>query len=172
MDSTTFNPIDDYILARIKYRVDHLIGNFGFTCSDHEDLAHDLVVAVLEAAPKFDPSKSTWRGFARRVLNRRCIDLIRSACTERANHERRTVCCDDATIKLPDADPTPQMDLAIDCQQLCSQLTGRTRRVCMLLMHMNPPQIAEQLRVSETTVRREVRKVREHFRAAGLDGAC
>ncbi len=71
-----FEGIGDCAARHIQHRVKRLIGRFGFTASDREDLAQDLATDLLRRRKDFDPTQAGYRTFVVRVVDHRIATLI------------------------------------------------------------------------------------------------
>ena len=176
------NPIDDYALKRIKYRVGRLIGRFGLTESDREDLQQDFILELLKAFRRFDPAKSSRKTFIARVLDRKFKHIVRNGAT-RMRHEARDPVSLDRVMEryTPTADVRmnhtgqvciggqQRIELRLDLEQVLATLPARLRRICELRKIYSPAEIARRLDVVPSTVCRAIAKVRAHVKAAGLD---
>ena len=176
------NPIDDYALKRIKYRVGRLIGRFGLTESDREDLQQDFILELLKAFRRFDPAKSSRKTFITRVLNRKFKHIVRNGAT-RMRHEARDPVSLDKVMEsyMPTAEVRMnhtgqvclsdqlRIELRLDLEHILATLPARLRRICELLKVYSPAETARGLGVVPSTVWRAIAKIRSHFAAAGLD---
>ena len=180
-----FNPLDDYILARIQFRVDQLVTRYGFREDEAEDLRHDFIVAVLESVPDFDPDKASWRTYVRHILKKTAVDQIR-----RREVQQRYFAPTGGTFEhlvgeeAEQFEPErrrragsnrlehEQLDLASDLEQAMATLPPRARQVAQLLKTDSVAEIAAKLGVSRATVHRDMQKIREAFLSHDLDEYC
>lgn len=178
-----FNPLDDYILARIQFRVDKLIGQYGFTDDDAEDLKHELIVAVLESVPGFDPEKAIWRTYVRHVLERTVIDITRrrqvhrhyfapsggSSFENMVGKEGQRCGAEQRRRGGTELSVPEQVALADAVEHALRDLPERTKRVAEMLKTHTPSEIALRLGVSTSTIYREMETVRQAFESCRLD---
>lgn len=123
----TANFLDDYAMQRIEFRARQLARQHK-NRGDWQDLRQDMVVEILEAAPRFDPAKASRETFIARVLDRFEIDLYRENAR---NQEVQCVSLDDPSVErdfLEDCssvmEPSgqEQTDLSSDVESLIAGL--------------------------------------------------
>ena len=171
------SPIDPYAKKRIEYHAKRLSRKPGFTPSDVPDIEQELALDLLKALPKFDPSKASLPTFISRVVNRRCISLLRDARhpkrrggtsleaamgEEIAQDQRHRM-----TGYRPD-DSADQSEVAEVVQKAVRDLPERLHKIAVLLMSHTQAEAARELGVSETTIHRARKQIREHFEEAGI----
>ena len=76
MTNPANNPIDALASDLINGKVQQLIKEPEFTASDREDLEQELIIAVLQCLPKFDPEKAKRSTFIVNVINLNMVMLI------------------------------------------------------------------------------------------------
>lgn len=172
------NPIDEFVLERIRFRVDELIRCFGFGEDQREDLRQELILGVLEAMDNnFDAGQSPRKSFIRKVLDRRCIDLIRYQQAEGRDASHRAysldeVDCDHEPNETPErtrrgADGLTALEkteLTMDLEAHLPHLPERHQRVCELMRTLRIEQVAECLNVSVRTIYRNLQQAREQVK--------
>jgi RNA polymerase sigma factor (sigma-70 family) len=171
------SPIDPYAQDRIAYHARRLSRKPGFTISDVPDLEQELAMDLLKALPKFDPSKASLPTFISRVVNRRCLGLLRDA---RHPKRRGDTSLDAAmgdevaqdqrhrmTGHRP-ADGVEKAEVAEVVQLAVGKLPDRLHKIAVLLMSHTQAEAARELGVSETTIHRARKQIREHFKEAGV----
>lgn len=70
--------MDAYALACIEYRVRKLIGNYGFTASDREDLVQQLFLEYLERAGQYDDCRSGFKTFVSCLVRNQATSAVRA----------------------------------------------------------------------------------------------
>jgi RNA polymerase sigma factor (sigma-70 family) len=171
------NKIDQYAFERIQYQANRLSRKLGFTPSDVPDIEQELAMDLLKALPKFDPSKASLPTFISRVVNRRCLGLLRDA----RHPKRRGGTSLDAAMgdevaqdqrhrmtgHLP-TDEVEKAEVAEVLQQAVGKLPDRLHKIAVLLMSHTQAEAARALGVSETTIHRARKQIREHFEEDGV----
>lgn len=178
----------EYARTLISVMVNKLIGHYGFTQSDREDLEGDLLLAVLEADAHWDPSRAQRNTFDNRVVMRMIASIIRHRTQECRDHRRCRESLDDdvqcgrgATFRRGDlltesADrrcnkghtEASHIDLKIDVRGGVDALNLELRAYCQLLGDKPKAEIARTLGVSTPTVFTRVGTIRKQFAARGL----
>jgi RNA polymerase sigma-70 factor (ECF subfamily) len=62
-DKPSLDCFDPFTARFVRAKVNQLIGRYGFTESDREDLTQDFVLNLLERAKSFDPTIASWEAF-------------------------------------------------------------------------------------------------------------
>ncbi len=62
-DKPSLDCFDPFTARFIRAKVNNLIGRYGFTETDREDLTQDFVLNLLERAKNFDPTIASWEAF-------------------------------------------------------------------------------------------------------------
>ena len=180
------NGIGDCAARHIKHRVRKLIGRFGFTASDREDLEQDLATDLLQRQKYFNAAKAQYGTFAVRVIDHRISTLLAKRQLAMRDYRRETCSLDEP---VPDDDrvlvsrhetvdaerdrpglPAEELgDLAADVRQAVARLPKRLRRVCLALMSSAPHEVVDELKVPKSTLYRDIAAIRQALAAAGLE---
>jgi RNA polymerase sigma-70 factor (ECF subfamily) len=170
----------------ISYAVDRLIGRFGFTEQDRDDLRQELVLDLLERLANYDSRRALPSTFAKECIAHRIYHLVRNRRRKCRDPRRLQGIGVDAGEGEPGdpetesaeslADPSSQRDryraeLRLDIAGLVAALPQRRREVCVLLADHSPFAISRILGRPKGEVYRDVRAIRAVFAAAGL-GEC
>jgi RNA polymerase sigma-70 factor (ECF subfamily) len=70
--------MDAYALACIEYRVRRLIGNYGFTASDRDDLVQQLFLEYLERAGQYNACRSGFKTFVSCLVRNQATSAVRA----------------------------------------------------------------------------------------------
>lgn len=172
------NVIDLYVLERIQYRVRKFALRFDLTDEQKEDVAHDMIVEVLSAIKRHDPSQSNRKTFINRVLDM----FIRNAVRTELNRQRRQ--CDNPSSldeiaegftpvvndprkgQLSDAE---QPDMQMDLETILSRMPQHLRDICVLLKEYSVPEVARKLGKHRSTVYHHLDEIEKYFHRAGYD---
>lgn len=183
------NTICEYTRTLISVKSFQLVGQYGFTITDHEDIEHDLVLAVLEAAPAWNPKLATRSTYDNRIVNRKIATIIRHRKRERRDYRRTGVSLDEVTtdengslltrgdVLSDDADcrsasgrsAADLIDLAADLRTALERLDPELQQLCCLLNTHTKAAIARELGVSKPTVLKRCKAIRDHFSKLGLE---
>ena len=66
---------DPYVVNLIRSKARQLIGRYGFTQSDYEDIEQDLWADLYHRASDYDPSLASPRTFVNRIIEHRTAAL-------------------------------------------------------------------------------------------------
>lgn len=109
MDTNT-PKLDAYAVQLIKNKAWQLVGRYGFTKADREDIEQDLTVRLLRRLPLFNPARSSLHTFMDRVVERAAAHLIEYQEAPMRDY-RRTVCSLNERIEDDDAEENERGDL-------------------------------------------------------------
>jgi len=173
------NPIDDYALARIDFRVSKLRSQFDLSEHDQEDMRNDMVVELLQAFDRFDPLKSKRETFINRVLDRFVLYVMRQRCTQMRRSCDSPRGFDDVSTGFQpcgndpahgERDEQGYRDLRLDLPDVIALLPEDLQRICHVLKHKSGRAAAKELGIGKSTLYRAVADIREHFRKLGYAG--
>jgi RNA polymerase sigma factor (sigma-70 family) len=82
--------LDDFANRFIRYRARGLIGRFGFTRADLEDIQQDLRRDLLEQLPRYDPSRSKRSTFTKMVVEQKLSSMIEAQRAKKRDYRLRT----------------------------------------------------------------------------------
>ena len=178
--------LGEYANKLTRHKARQLVGQFGFTRSDRDDLEQELRTHLFQQAARFDPERGSASTFISRVLSRKVVSIIRHRCADQ-RHCYRVACSlndlvrdeDDAWLERgqtlpPDADrrrtaaTDVPSDLSIDLRQAVDALEPRLQRLWHVLLSNTVTDAARELGVSRLVVYARVQELREHFAAHGL----
>jgi RNA polymerase sigma factor (sigma-70 family) len=170
--------LDNYVLRRIEFHARRVARVLYLTDEERDDVRHDMTVYVLQAARRFDPALASWHTFVCRVL----LFAGKKLCHE--EHLRRKRMASRLTLvqkesgestllfveSIPDEhDPIGDLELRLDTQAVLASLPPRLRKICELLKHKSPPEVAAELGINRNSIYRLIASARRHFEAAGLE---
>ena len=173
--------IGSFALNLIKSKARKLIGNYGFTWSDFENLQQDMIVDLLERLPKFNPERSPRNAFITLVVSNKVAEIIKERMSPSRKHVRGEVSIhaplqqDDRPGKLADviSDPSPsseRSDLAMELEQALAGLPVDLRSLWNLRVQgLSLTEISLQTGTPRPTLYDRWGRLREHFERAGLD---
>lgn len=172
--------IDEYATRLIRIKASQLVGRYGFTESDREDIEQQLRLDLLRRLPDFDPALGDREAFVTcrieyavaRIVERRSAHM-RDWRLHRSLHDTVADADGDAVERvetIPGPGPTPeQRDLRLDLAALVEDLPPEWRTVCRRLPYATVKEIAAELSVSRRTVTRWLCDIRERLRSAGFE---
>ncbi len=185
-----FEAVDDYAVRIIKHKARQLVGRYGLTFSDREDLEQELMVDLLQRMRHFNPAKAKKTTFIARIVERhiatllearhaRCRDwrLCRvSLNTPHGNDRgdtRELIDHVDSQGNLGNSEKETRQEaisnLHMDVERVLDTLPEDLRDLCERLRESNMAEIARETGVPRTTLYDKLTRIREAFRDAGLD---
>jgi DNA-directed RNA polymerase specialized sigma24 family protein len=151
MTPASGSDIDPVARALIRRKVPRLVGRFGFTRDDADDLAQELALHAHLASRRFDPARSAGFRFYDRVLTNKVRSLIAAArCQKRDRRRERSF--DDHRVIL-DWDVADRLALAVDVADALEPLAPADREVANLLVTDGVAEVARWTGRARGTVR-------------------
>lgn len=186
-----FEAVDDYAVRIIKHKARQLVGRYGLTFSDREDLEQELMVDLLQRMRHFNPAKAKKTTFIARIVERhiatllearhaRCRDwrLCRVSLNtpyenDRGDTPRELIDRVDGEGNLGNCEKETRQEaisnLHMDIERVLDTLPEDLRDLCERLRESNMAEIARETGVARTTLYDKLARIREVFRKAGLD---
>ena len=155
-NNNSFDGIDSYATQLIQYKARHLIGSYGFTASDREDIEQELILDLLQRLPKYNPDRAKRTTFIARIIDNQIASMIKYRTAQKRDYH---LCrcslndCrndeDDESVELLDTidqddyfrrigrerlSTIDQSDIAIDVQRILAGLSPELRDLCEHLM--------------------------------------
>ena len=162
-----------------KKKSKELVGHFGFTSSDQDDIEQQLLLSLLERWPKFNPQECSALEFISWAIGRAVADLIREQ--QRRQNAEPTQCqpvdelIADDEASLPaaciESDPVPAIDLVLDIEVVLLRLPPQVQETARELKTGNVCEVARRLGLSRRTVRSRLQLIRQAFEQAGYGDA-
>jgi RNA polymerase sigma-70 factor (ECF subfamily) len=181
--------LDPGVWKMIRWRSHALVGAYGFTLADREDIQQELVLEVHRRMSRFDPSRSGRRTFIRRVADNRTANLIaeqQASCRDyrRCRHSldepvgqdrfdqlRETMSADEYESRTGRASISwwEHSELRADVEEAISLLPVELAAIATLLKSVGVVDTARQLGVPRATLYRRIAAIRGVFASAGLN---
>jgi RNA polymerase sigma-70 factor (ECF subfamily) len=181
--------LDPGVWKLIRWRSHALVGAYGFTLADREDIQQELVLEVHRRMSRFDPSRSGRQTFIRRVANNRIANLIaeqRASCRDyrRCQHSLdepvgqdrfdqlgETISADEYESRTGRASISwrEHSELRADVEKAISLLPVELAAIAILLRSVSVIETARLLNVPRATLYRRLADIRRAFESAGLD---
>ena len=180
----------DYARKQIEYHTRRMIGRYGFTRTDEEDIAQELSIYLLEQMKNFDPARSKPQTFIQRILKHRIVDLIRYQKAGQRHYRRNQYSLDEQitnadgkqiprsqTMDLQKSPgwagralaPTPeQQDLFIDLHEALKSLPPELRQLWERLKVQSVSEISRQDKVSRARIYQRRAKIKRILTPKGL----
>jgi len=173
MGATKKNAFDEYMRSLIRSKARQLVGRFGFTSADREDIEQELALHLMERMAQFDPRRSSGSTFIDRISQHKIASMLRGRYAQRRDYRRSVSLDDDGTHQTIEpvtrCQPRANPDLAIDMAHALESLDAELRKVCKLLEHVSIAETARRLGLSRTQARSRIAKIRMLLTGRGLD---
>ncbi|MBT8341829.1 MAG: sigma-70 family RNA polymerase sigma factor [Desulfatitalea sp.] len=185
-----FETVDDYAVRIIKHKARQLVGRYGLTFFDREDLEQELMIDLLQRMRHFNPAKAKKTTFIARIVERhiatilearhaQCRDwrLCRVSLNTPYENEKGDTWelidrVDNEGVLRPCQHDTREIEinnLRMDVKRVLDTLPEDLRDLCERLRESNMAEIARETGVPRTTLYDKLTRIREAFRKAGLD---
>ncbi len=191
MENAKQGVLNGYAKEVIRHKAKQLIGKYGFTRDDYEDLRQEMTLDLLCRLGKYDPEKSALTTFVAQVVDRRISSLIRHR-----KQEKRDYRCQACSLNAPvengndedleigellsqddfdqamgrHADPqSERLDLPLDLSRALAELPDDLRQLAVHLQTKNMAEIARELGVPRARLYdKGLTRLRKLFEDKGL----
>jgi len=187
MENAKQGVLNGYAKEVIRHKARQLIGKYGFTRDDYEDLQQEMTLDLLRRLGKYDPEKSALTTFVARVVNGKISTLIRHRKQEKRDY-RCQVCSLNAPVESDtsesfDMDETlsqddfdrqvgrnaDRLDLSLDFSRAMEELPDDLRQLAIRLQTQTMAEIARELGVPRTRLYdKGLTRLRKSFEDKGL----
>ncbi|HPF34960.1 MAG TPA: sigma-70 family RNA polymerase sigma factor [Candidatus Nanopelagicales bacterium] len=191
MENTKQRILDGYARDVIRHKARQLIGKYGFTRDDYDDLQQEMMLDLLRRLGKYDPSKAGLNTFVARIVDRKVSTLIRHQRQEKRDY-RRQVCSLDAQVEDQDGQArgldevlsqdayddevarhdrpeAERLDLRLDLSLVLDELPEDLRQLPLRLQSRTVAEIARELGVPRSTLyEKGIARLRKIFEDKGL----
>jgi DNA-directed RNA polymerase specialized sigma24 family protein len=159
-------PTDIHPAARglIRYKKQPLVGNFGFTRDDADDIEQELALRAHLATPAYDPDRGTASAFFGRVLTNAARNLANAAARQKRDRRRVTPFDAVALRTTVDADAGFRLDVA----DALASLPPTDRAVADLLVDDTVAGASRSLGMTRGQVRSARARIARRLTAAGV----
>lgn len=167
-----------FALSRIHQEAHCLIGRFGLTAQDLDDIKQEITLRVLKELRRHDPSRASCDTFIDRVVRHCATDLVRYYGAHQRNSQGRLRSIDAGSSSEEAgatrfADPTSgeairQSDMRDDIATLLEGLSADDRLIAEALRHDSISTVAKALGVHRDHVYASMQRIRERAIAIGL----
>ena len=185
-----FETVDDYAVRIIKHKARQLVGRYGLTFFDREDLEQELMIDLLQRMRYFNPAKAKKTTFIARIVERHIATILEARhaqcrdwrlCRVSLNTPHESDKGDtwelidrvdsEGALRTcqPDTRESEINNLRMDLARVLDTLPEDLRDLCERLRESNMAEIARETGVSRTTLYDKLTRIREAFREVGLD---
>ena len=147
-----------------------LVGNFGLSWDDVEDVAHDLYINCLQPGQRFNAERSSRRTFQNRIINNAVIDLVRKRRAQFRGYGIVIIPLDtfNAEAAISDAE-NADCDQRLDILKAVHGMPADLIQIALTLMEADSTsETAQRLGISRAYLYRRLDTIRGLFEQAGL----
>ena len=155
--------IDPFVLRQAEIRASRMVGSYGFTREDWEDLRQELLLDYMKRQPRFSPDRGGHRGFVHGVLRNQAAKL---AAMKRQSGPFSEPGSDAESRSL--ISPNGDIDLRLDVQAVVSRLPVHLRILARQLSEMDAADVRRQTGKSRSRFYQWIADIRAAFIEAGL----
>ena len=191
MDSRNrYDGIDTYAVRIIRHKARRLIGKFGFTEFDIEDIEQELVLEVLRRLPKYNPKRAKLSTFIALVVEHKIATIIETRKAAMRDYRR---CAGSLNDSLEDDEggstelieafdqeaylfrtgklsrPAAELrDLKIDLCKAIEKLPLELRELCRRLLTNTVTEVSRDTGIARGTIYDMIKKICGALKEAGL----
>lgn len=191
MENAKQRILDGYAREVIRHKSRQLIGKYGFTRDDYDDLQQDMMLDLLRRLANYDHSRAGLSTFVARVVDRKVSTLIRYQRQEKRDFSVRVLPLD-AEVDGQDGEPlgldevlsqdayddevgrhdrpeAERIDLRLDLSLVLDELPEDLRDLARRLQTRTVAEIARELGVPRSTLyEKGIARLRKIFEDNGL----
>jgi len=125
--------LDQYAIRNIKCRVRGLVGRYGITPEDRDDLIQQLFLEYLERIGGFDQGRGSYKTFVNCLIRNQAISVLRA---RKRQLQEATLCALPSTPAEDPDDETPAARAFELNEDACAMATGRASRPATELLNL------------------------------------
>lgn len=161
-------PFDKRTAALIRLKVRKLVGRYGFKRDDEPDLRQELAMHVVKGLKGHDPTRSSERTFAARIIESKVASIVRRASAAKRDRRRLGAGVELEELQARDGAAIENRELQDAVQAALSGLPPQTRSVANLLMESGQLEVARRLGITRQQVRTECKRIEGCLGAQGF----
>ncbi len=180
--------LEDDIRNIIRRKARQLVGQYGFTGSDAEDLEQELLVDLTNRIHKYNSNKATLKTFVSRIVDHKIANIVRHRKQQKRDYRRNECSIDDRvsdeegeavlrgqTLSHDGRRPhiqgnANQQDLSIDLSDAIESLSAESRELFDLLLTCSISEAARELGIRRSTLyNKRLPKLRTALAEKNLD---
>lgn len=191
MESAKQRVLEGYARDVIRHKAWQLVGKYGFTLDDYDDLQQEMMLDLLRRLGKYDPSRAGLSTFVARIVDRKVSTLIRHQRQEKRDYRRRVCPLDeqvedheghargldeilsqdayDEEVGRHDRPECERVDLTLDLTLVLNELPEDLLELARRLQTRTVAEIARELGVPRSTLyEKGIARLRKIFEDRGL----
>ncbi len=158
--------LDPFADRHINMVVSTLVGRYGFTEADRDDLRQSFRLKLIERTPEYDPARK-WKAFVVMVCKNHRLSLLTHRLAEKRTPFRET----ESESPIEDRQPRTLTDhwaLAEDTRTVLAEMPPMMRKACEILMRDPKRRIAPELGISQGSAYGLLDRVLQRFERAHM----
>ncbi len=182
--------LGSYAARQIRFRARQLIGRYGFTRDDREDLEQELALDLLRRLPRFDPERASLNTFVARVVDHAVATIIGRQKASSRGYRVSKISLDDH-VRDDQGNESPfsevldaaaylrqtargdfltleDQDRGIALADATRSLPCDLRKLCYLLANYSISEISQETGIPRSTLYGRIAEIRARFARAGL----
>ena len=191
MENAKQRILEGYARDVIRHKAWQLIGKYGFTFDDYDDLQQEMMLDLLRRLGKYDPSKAGLSTFVARIVDRKVSNLIRHQKQDKRDFSVRVLPLDaevdgqdgerlgldeilsqdafDEEVARHNRPEMDRLDLRFDLSLVLDELPEDLRQLALRLQSRTVAEIARELGVPRSTLyEKGIARLRKIFEDSGL----
>jgi RNA polymerase sigma-70 factor (ECF subfamily) len=185
-----FETVDEYAVQIIKHKAKQLVGRYGLTIFDREDLEQEMMLDLLHRLPKYNPKRARRNTFIARVVEHKVATIIESRKAGLRDYRLCRCSLNDRfenkegnfIERLEGIDQEAYLHrtgrlsrstadkrrLVIDIRKTVDSLPPELRELCIRLATDTVMEISRETRIPRGTIYESIKKLRAIFEDSGL----
>lgn len=191
MENAKQRILEGYARDVIRHKAWQLIGKYGFTFDDYDDLQQDMMLDLLRRIGKYDPEKAGLSTFVARIVDRKISNLIRHQRQMKRDYRQRVSPLDeqvddrdgrqrgldeilsqdayDDEVGRHDRPDAERRDLTLDLTLVLDELPEDLRQLARRLQTRTVAEVARELGVPRSSLyEKGITRLRKIFEDRGL----
>lgn len=162
--------VDPFVLQQTGIRASQLVGSFGLTRDDWDDLRQDMLLDYLTRSRRYEPARGDHRGFVFGIVRNRAARL--STQQGRRAFVIREIDDEDVEFGAYMEPSVPSgvelLELRLDVRRVVASLPEHLRELAMLLGRMSVADVRRATGRSRPRIYQMIGEIRQAFEEAGL----
>jgi RNA polymerase sigma-70 factor (ECF subfamily) len=180
-----YDGVDQNAVLLIRSKAKQLVGRYGFTASDREDIEQELMLDLFRRLPRFDPKRAKRKTFINRVVEHAVARLVERQKAEMRDYRRNGGSLS-VEVDTPEGDRVERADLIeaeayrpgrsdeevclleLDIQAIVADLPGDLHVLAVRLRTQTVAELARELGIPRTVLYDRITKLRRSFGNAAM----
>lgn len=186
-----FEALDSYCVSLIQLKASRLVGNYGYTKSDKDDIEQELALHLRQNLPRYNQSRGTLKTFVSCVLGNKIRSMIREHVTDQYDSRKNGPSLSDPVaqesgerlnrVDIIDSDDylirmgkisrreCELVELRIDVERVVSRLPANLQELCVQLGRQSIAEVSRDTGWSRGKIYDMKQVLLDAFIEGGLD---